>query len=382
MLGQNPVSPHPREGTTLTTAVPIDANHNPDGAFFNDHRFMGAFGWERGSGAHTWTTMASVSRASQDILRGFLDAVTDTGINARGLREKIDLTDVYADSHVTWTVRPEVPLVVGGDDLHGNGDASGADFDYHVPLNGSVAVPVTPPGVLDVKIDDRRDFVGGYLSAEWTPVPRLRIDTGIRLNVTNEEREGEAGGGPDTGNDAGAQTHVRPSGSAGAVWSAWSAGPDDVRLFTNYRDTFKPAAVDFGIGEDEGEGVMNFENLVIARTVNGLPSLTNAGTRRFTGFETGASCGRRSARASWATPSTTCCPGAASTSASRCGSEGKVPYEAGAFFRAARFFGVLTGAGSLVGCSTTRRVEKVRRPCSSNSITVWCSLTSTSVPGP
>ena len=53
------------------------------------------------------------------------------------------------------------------------------------------------------------------------------------------------------------------------------------------------------------------------------------------------------------------------------------------FFLAARCFaGALFGAGSLVACSMTSRVANVRRPCSSKSITVWCSLTSTSVPGP
>src|SRR5438270_11873645 len=53
------------------------------------------------------------------------------------------------------------------------------------------------------------------------------------------------------------------------------------------------------------------------------------------------------------------------------------------FFFAARFrAGALFGAGSLVACSTTSRVANTRRPCSSKSITVWCSLTSTSVPVP
>jgi outer membrane receptor protein involved in Fe transport len=33
--------------------------------------------------------------------------------------------------------------------------------------------------------------------------------------------------------------------------------------------------------------LMDFANLVIARTINGLPSLTNAGTQRFKGFELG-----------------------------------------------------------------------------------------------
>ncbi len=121
--------------------------------------------------------------------------------------------------------------------------------------------------------------------------------------------------------DPGAQNHVRPSGSVGAIWSAWSEGPDYVRLFANYRNTFKPAAVDFGIGEsDSGEGagplkpetsqsvegglkvrtwqgrasleatafLMDFQNLVIAQIVNGVPGLTNAGTERFQGFELGS----------------------------------------------------------------------------------------------
>ncbi len=320
-LDQDPASPHPRAGARLTAEVPLDANHNPAGAFFNDKRILAAFGWERGAGPHTWTTMASVSRASQDILRGFLGDITDTGLNARGLREEIDLTDLYVDSHAAWSLRPDLRVLFGGDYLHGNGDASGADFDYHVPLDGSAKVAVTPPDVLDVTMTDRREFAGGYLSAEWTPLARLRVDAGVRLNLTSEEREGDEGGGPKPAEDPGAQTHVRPSGSLGATWSAWSEGPDALRLFANYRDTFKPAAVDFGIGESEGEGegildpetsrsyeaglklrgwqgratleatafVMNFDNLVVATTVNGLPALTNAGTERFAGFEAGAS---------------------------------------------------------------------------------------------
>src|SRR5262245_14197235 len=53
-----------------------------------------------------------------------------------------------------------------------------------------------------------------------------------------------------------------------------------------------------------------------------------------------------------------------------------------AFFRGDRFLTGFVGAGSSVAWRTTNRVEKTRRPCSSNSMTVWCSLTSTSVPAP
>jgi len=316
LLDQDPASPHVREGRALSTATPLDANYNPAGAFLNDRRVTALFGVDRTSAARTWTTIASVSRASHDMLRGFLQEVTDTGLNAHGLREQIDLTDLYVDSHLAWTSLPRVRLMLGGDFLHGTGDAKGADFDYHAPLSGATATNVTAPSVLDVSVHDRRDFAGAYGSAEWTPVAPLRIDAGIRLNITNEERG--RGNEPVAGaTDAGAQNNVRPSGGIGAIWSAWAHDADHVKPFVNYRNTFKPAAVDFGIGEAGGEGplkpetshsveggvkirtwqgrvgieattfLMDFANLVIARTVNGLPSLMNAGTERFKGVELG-----------------------------------------------------------------------------------------------
>jgi outer membrane receptor protein involved in Fe transport len=143
--------------------------------------------------------------------------------------------------------------------------------------------------------------------------------------VTNEVRDaGEEAGRP-PGEEENGRTHARASGSAGVIVEAWSRGSDSVRVYGNYRDTFKPAAFDFGLGEaeeggeegDEGgllepetarsaEGgvksrwlggrlgldlsgfVMRFQNLVIPQAVNGLPALTNAGTERFAGLETAA----------------------------------------------------------------------------------------------
>jgi outer membrane receptor protein involved in Fe transport len=107
----------------------------------------------------------------------------------------------------------------------------------------------------------------------------------------------------------------------GAVLTAWSRGSNTLRLYASYRDTFKPAVFDFGVGGVEGEeadrllepetarsvdgGVkgrfaggrldveasgflMDFDNLVVARTVNGLPGLDNAGQSRFKGVEVSA----------------------------------------------------------------------------------------------
>jgi outer membrane receptor protein involved in Fe transport len=90
---------------------------------------------------------------------------------------------------------------------------------------------------------------------EWNPAKRLRVDLGVRLNVTSEEREQgdeDAGGGNDQ------QNHVRPGASAGVIWSAWERGPDYGRIFGNIRDTFKPAAIDFAIADEE-EGVLKPE---------------------------------------------------------------------------------------------------------------------------
>jgi iron complex outermembrane receptor protein len=304
-LGQEPASPHVREGAALSTATPLDANYNPADAFLDDTRLMFAFGTERAvmKGAR-WTTTASYSHSAQIQFRGFLTDVSNTPNNATGFREDIDVNDLYADSHVAWPVRSHVQVVAGGDFLFGNGEGKGATFTYSVPLSGA-PVTVAQPTTLNLDTESRRVFSGGYAQVEWTPSARVHVSTGIRLNATWERR----------GESAGA-THVRPAGSVGAIVGVWEHGADHVRLFANYRDTFKPAAFDFSLAENEGilepetarsyeggvklraaEGRfdleasgfrMDFKNLVTATVVGGLPSLQNAGSTRFQGFEIAA----------------------------------------------------------------------------------------------
>jgi len=319
-LDQQPASPHPRIGTTLTPLVPLDANHNPSGAFLDDTRISAAFGFERpGWRGAKWSATGSFSHSGQDMFRGFLSTVAPTADNATGLREQIDLLDLYADTHLTWSLSPRVRLVAGGDFLHGLGDGNGATFTYSVPLSGTPAPAVGEASTLGLHVEDRREFVGGYTLMEWDATPRVRISGGVRLNVTFEE----GGEGVETANeqDKGV-TNVRPGGSVGAIVSAWQRGADHVKLYVNYRDTFKPAAVDFGLGEAEGgteeagrlkpetahsvdgglkmralQGrfdveadafLMDFANLVTATTINGLPALMNTGTQRFQGVELAA----------------------------------------------------------------------------------------------
>jgi iron complex outermembrane recepter protein len=315
-LDQDPASPRPREGATLSPAVPVDANHNPAGAFLNDHRATAMGGFDDRAWGGLWATTLSVSHNRQHGFRGFLEEIANTPDNAHGFRENIYFTDVYLDSHLSWKLPRATSLLVGGDYLHGTGTARGADFDYTVPLDGRQAARIDAPSDLDVHIDDNRDFFGLYTSAEWHPLERLRFDGGIRLNITREVRDDADEGAGESAHSG--RTDTRASGSVGAMWTAWQHKQDSVGLFVNYRDTFKPAAIDFGIGEAEGgesilepetsrsvQGglkgrffdrrfeaeasgfLMNFTNLVTATSINGVPALINSGKQRFQGFESG-----------------------------------------------------------------------------------------------
>ena len=305
-IGQDPASPHVREGAVLSDATPLDANYNPANAFLDETRFTVASGHERTiMNGVRWTSLGSFSHSGQQQFRGFLSNVSNAPGNATGFRENIDVNDIYADSHLTWPVGSRVQFLAGGDLLFGNGEAKGATFTYSVPLSGAGATAVAEPTTLDLDAESRRTFFGGYGQVEATPTARVHVSAGLRLNATRERRgEGET------------VTHARPAASVGAIVGLWEQGIDHVRAFANYRDTFKPAAFDFSLAENEGvlepetarsvEGGlkarlsggrldleasvfrMNFENLVTSTVVAGLPSLQNTGSTRFQGFEMAA----------------------------------------------------------------------------------------------
>ncbi|MBI2678562.1 MAG: TonB-dependent receptor [Candidatus Koribacter versatilis] len=319
-LDQAPASPRVRDGAELSPLTPVDSNYNPAGAFLNDHRGTLVLGFDRpaGQGWH-WYTTASVSYASQQAFRGFLAELDNVPDNARGVRENIQYTDVYFDTHWTRRYPRGVSFTIGTDYLHGAGNAQGADFAYTVPLSGA-ATMVPQPDNLDFRIDDYRDFLGPYAMVEWSPFERLRLDAGIRLNLTHESQDVADGGAGEFA--VGSRTDFRAGGNLGASFTAWQSGQDDVHLYAVYRDTFKPAAIDFGIGEEEGGGgdrilkpetarsvegglkgrfldrrleleasgfLMDFNNLVMAAPGGGTGGLINGGQERFKGFETGGS---------------------------------------------------------------------------------------------
>ena len=174
------------------------------------------------------------------------------------MRENIHLTDIYVDSHLTWNMQHAVTFVAGADYLHGRARANGADFDYLVPVDGNFAVDVPQPDELDVVIEDNRNFFGPYAMVEWKPLERLRVDAGVRANVTHESRRDAD---PDPAHPHGItsdRTDAHVGANLGAIFTAWEKKQDSLGLYVNFRETFKPAAIDFGDRElFEGKQILD-----------------------------------------------------------------------------------------------------------------------------
>jgi outer membrane receptor protein involved in Fe transport len=319
LLRQDPNSPHPRVGLTLTPLVPVDANHNPSDAKVDQNRIHLVAGYDTKLGVTPWTTTLAVSHSKVDSIRGFLDAVSDTADpNSVGFRQNRNVTDVYFDTHIARTFSPALTLVAGFDHLFGRARANSRTFEYFASLNGgerdsSRKAIADDPGEAFL-MRDRRNFSGLYAATQWMAAPKLRIDFGARLNRTSESRDAED---PD-GSDSNSRDTTRLSGTLGAEYTFFESGRNLLAGFADYRNAFKPAAIDFG-PEAEADilspetansyevGVkgrlrdgklswtasmfqMDFRNLVVSSTVNGLPVLENAGSERFKGAEIEGDC--------------------------------------------------------------------------------------------
>jgi len=313
---QKPPSPTSVDGPRFAPATPIDSNVNPRGSKIDENRYQLRGGYDRNLGtAGSWSTTLALTRTDRTVGRGFLTAVSTDDPNANGFRQDLTVDDLYFDSHVAFDLRPNLRLIAGVDHLYGNADLHSGDFDYFASLNGRQvpALSELPPAG-DLKLKDKRNFSGLYLQTEWSPTPRLRFQVGGRLNHTNETedtRQGDAGA-PPSDITAAKRTVTRGSGAAGVSWLACQSAQDALWLYADYRNTFKPAALDFGPDasgdilkpetaesyEIGAKGVlgdrfhwdlsvfqMDFSNLVVAQLVNGFPGLVNAGQERFRGFE-------------------------------------------------------------------------------------------------
>lgn len=321
-LRQDPYSPHPVEDGMLSSRFPLDANINPTDARQDQNRVQFNAGLERNVGFGDWVTTFSVDHSDGHNTRGFLrDGFAEDGVthNADGFRQKVTLTDAYFDTFIATHPAEELTWTFGFDWLYGNGKQNSDNFEYGVLPNGANA-----PDSHTIEIDestqlkDKRNFYGVYSQIDWKPVERLDLIAGLRLNHTDETRTGQVidqhadpGTPAEIGSDD--RSKSRPSGVLGASYALWIDGKDRLTAFADYRNTYKPAAIDFG-PEAEGSILkpetadsweagfkgqladgrfdwevsyfhLNFSNLVIPDNVGGLPSLANAGKELFKGAE-------------------------------------------------------------------------------------------------
>lgn len=316
VLRQDPASPSPRTGPVLDPRIPIDSNHNPDDARLDTDRFQL-------SAAQTtrfvnWTFAAS--HLKDDNIRGFLEpGPIDDGVspNANGYTQEREMTEIFGTAHHRFVPATKIGLTVGADGLFGKGEQESHNFRYYAPFNGN-RVQESRDGtpVEDTEFEAERTFLGLFSEADWHPAAAWTVLGGARLNYFDETREGETEVGgvetPATVKD----DETRMSGRLGVTWQAWQSDGGDLDLYVDARDTFKPAAIDFGpeaevdplesetarnieaglrtallnrrLHFDASAFRMDFQNLVVATIKDGLPALENAGEVRLDGVEVDA----------------------------------------------------------------------------------------------
>jgi iron complex outermembrane receptor protein len=322
VLHQDPTSPHPREAGVLTPRVPLDANDNPRGAKQDENRGQIALGYVLPTSLGDWSTRLAIARSSAENVRGFLRAdFADDGVthNADGYHQDVHRTEIYFDSHVATPLSDRATVVWGLDHLYGKGDQESDNFEYAVLPDGSNAPDWRTLHIDEAtRLDDKRNFTGVYADLEYAVTDAWHVEAGIRFNHTSESTRGLGvdltGDEPvvtDDGRDH--RNDNRWAGALGTSYRFWQDGKDYLTAYASYRNTFKPAVVDFGPEpesdilkpEDAQSGEvglkgrhldgrfewdlsvfrMNFRNLVVSQDVEGLPGLANGGKEKFKGAE-------------------------------------------------------------------------------------------------
>ncbi len=244
-----PPSPVIRVGTTLTPATPVDANFNPADAKIDQNQYHFALGYSRNTGWGEWDTLASTTHSTITDIRAFLHPDLSGAADTQNQNRMID--DDYLDSHVTHHYGTDTTLVLGADALYGHGTQTtlNGNSAYTVPLDGSVLPP--PTSALPVNeigtVNDYRNFLGQYAQADWKPDDRWDVVAGLRLNETSERKFSSDLADPDPlVSESDKRSVVRPAGTVGASNRIWQNGADEAVIYADYRNAFKPSALDFG----------------------------------------------------------------------------------------------------------------------------------------
>ncbi|HSN17541.1 MAG TPA: TonB-dependent receptor [Gammaproteobacteria bacterium] len=317
-----PGSPSPLApgDTQLSPLVPVDSNANPSNAKLDEDRVSLTLGDDADLGWGSWDTVLSDAFTHQHNIRGFLRSgqLTDNGQpNADGFDQDQQHMDLYFDTHLLFDAREDLSFVVGFSYLYGNGQEQSNNDEYFIHLDGS-----NPPSTAGLPIDettsfnDLRSFAGLYGSVDWIFAPRWDFQMGLQLNHDVENSSAtdfsyHPVAGAVSGGDH--RSDNRPSGMLALSYEAWQQGEDDLIIYGNYRNTFKPAAVDFGPeytpqllepetarqyefglkgnlmdGHFDWEAssfLTDMDNTVVNANINGGPGITNGGQQRFEGVE-------------------------------------------------------------------------------------------------
>ena len=246
-----PPSPVVRVGSALTDLTPLNANFNPANAQIDENRYHGALGWTEDTAWGTWVVLASYAHSDIIDIRAFLHPDLSGAADTQDQHRLVN--DGYFDTHLESEQIADVTIIAGTDLLYGYGRQAtlNGNSAYTVPLNGSVVPP--PTWALPVNeigsVNDKRLFVGQYFQADWKPDDDWDVIAGLRLNETFEHKfttdflpSSPSSYAAGTAN----RNVVRPSETFGASYRAWEDGGDEAVLYADYRNAFKPAALDFG----------------------------------------------------------------------------------------------------------------------------------------
>jgi iron complex outermembrane receptor protein len=314
LVRDTPPSPVLRSGASLAIVTPINANFNPGDARIDEDKYQVAVGYSRPTAHGSWDTLVSVARSRVADVRAFLHPDLSGTADTQNQRRTID--DDYADTHLILTAAGGTSLIAGADLLYGLGRQTSLNGNdaYTVPLNGSVlppstsAIPITEIGA----INDKRLFTGQYAQFDWRPDGRWDVVGGIRLNEAYERKNSSdlLLPPPQLASASVDKTMVRPTETLGASYRIWATGKDEAVIFTDFRNAFKPSAIDFGpdyrpdllrpeTAQSYEAGLkgalagglltyqaelflLDFKNLVVATNTG---ALANAGAERLKGVE-------------------------------------------------------------------------------------------------
>jgi iron complex outermembrane recepter protein len=309
-----PPSPIIRVGSALTNLTPINSNFNPADAKINEDKYQLAIGYSQPTAIGSWDTLVSLAYSNISDIRAFLEPDLSGAADTQNQSRHID--DDYFDTHITNTNFRNATIMVGADLLYGLGTQTtlNGNAAYTVPLDGSVIPPSTtqlPVNEIGTT-NDKRVFGGQYAQLDWKPGTRVDVIAGIRLNEAYEQKSSSdfTLPPPTLLAESVSKTMIRPSETIGISYKFWSDGRDEAVAYADFRNAFKPSAIDFGpdytpdlLSPETAQSyeaglkgaladgrfnyqaelfLMNFNNLVVA-TSSG--ALANAAAEKLKGVE-------------------------------------------------------------------------------------------------